>query len=215
MTLDVGARSTRVAALWIVDGPAVQRPALSGTHIARIDVDGQTVLLRSFEDPRVVRSIAPSNGHGHRYSMEDRGSIVVDVPLPADRAVSDVRIRIADFGSVRSRPTDPTALAELFDSKIRGLRLVASIGMPELAVHPEWEAIATALGFPAVTTGGFEIYVDRAGRYRWRLRRPDGLIVADSGQGYRKRSACEADLLWIRSFGLQSPIRSLDLDLEE
>lgn len=34
----------------------------------------------------------------------------------------------------------------------------------------------------------FETYVDKAGAYRWRLRARNGLIVADSAEGYDKKS---------------------------
>ncbi len=30
----------------------------------------------------------------------------------------------------------------------------------------------------------FELYRDKAGEYRWRLRHENGNIIADSGQGY-------------------------------
>lgn len=35
----------------------------------------------------------------------------------------------------------------------------------------------------------FEVYEDDAGEWRWRLRYPNGEIVADSGEGYGSRSA--------------------------
>ena len=38
----------------------------------------------------------------------------------------------------------------------------------------------------APRTGGFEVYADRAGRYRWRLRSANGQVVAQ-GQSYRTR----------------------------
>ncbi len=34
----------------------------------------------------------------------------------------------------------------------------------------------------------FEIYRDNRGEYRWRLRAPNGLVIADSGEGYATRS---------------------------
>ena len=34
----------------------------------------------------------------------------------------------------------------------------------------------------------FEIYQDRQGQFRWRLRAPNGQIIADSGEGYATRS---------------------------
>lgn len=35
--------------------------------------------------------------------------------------------------------------------------------------------------------GHFEVYSDRAGDWRWRLRAGNGRIVADSGEGYASR----------------------------
>jgi uncharacterized protein YegP (UPF0339 family) len=40
----------------------------------------------------------------------------------------------------------------------------------------------------------FEYYVDRAGNWRWHLKAPNGLIIADSGQGYNTRQDCLAGI---------------------
>ena len=34
----------------------------------------------------------------------------------------------------------------------------------------------------------FELYKDRAGEYRWRLRHQNGQIIADSGEGYMTKA---------------------------
>jgi uncharacterized protein YegP (UPF0339 family) len=34
----------------------------------------------------------------------------------------------------------------------------------------------------------FEIYEDASREYRWRLKAPNGRIIADSGEGYSSRS---------------------------
>ncbi len=34
----------------------------------------------------------------------------------------------------------------------------------------------------------FELYVDTAGEYRWRLRHQNGNIIADSGEGYTSKA---------------------------
>jgi uncharacterized protein YegP (UPF0339 family) len=34
----------------------------------------------------------------------------------------------------------------------------------------------------------FELYKDKAGEYRWRLRHQNGNIIADSGEGYVAKS---------------------------
>lgn len=38
---------------------------------------------------------------------------------------------------------------------------------------------------------GFEIYLDKASEYRWRLLTADNKIVSDSGEGYKTREECE------------------------
>jgi uncharacterized protein YegP (UPF0339 family) len=38
----------------------------------------------------------------------------------------------------------------------------------------------------------FELYQDRAGKWRWRLRHRNGNVLADSGEGYTSRSAATA-----------------------
>lgn len=47
---------------------------------------------------------------------------------------------------------------------------------------------ATALD---VTPAAFEIFEDKAGEYRWRLRHRNGNILADSGEGYSSRAAAQ------------------------
>ena len=37
----------------------------------------------------------------------------------------------------------------------------------------------------------FQIYLDKNSEYRWRLRARNGKIVADSGEGYKKKASCK------------------------
>lgn len=39
-----------------------------------------------------------------------------------------------------------------------------------------------------------EVYADEAGEWRWRVRAGNGRILADSGEGYRRRRDCVAGL---------------------
>jgi uncharacterized protein YegP (UPF0339 family) len=40
-----------------------------------------------------------------------------------------------------------------------------------------------------------EVYRDAAGEWQWRLRDPDGLVIADSPEGYETRVGAEQDVL--------------------
>ena len=37
----------------------------------------------------------------------------------------------------------------------------------------------------------FQIYQDRKGEYRWRLRARNGEIIADGNEGYSSKASCE------------------------
>ncbi len=36
----------------------------------------------------------------------------------------------------------------------------------------------------------FEVYIDKAGEYRWRLRATNGQIVATGGESYKTKESC-------------------------
>jgi uncharacterized protein len=36
----------------------------------------------------------------------------------------------------------------------------------------------------------FEVYQDKRGEWRWRLRVRNGKVIADSGEGYKRRASC-------------------------
>jgi uncharacterized protein YegP (UPF0339 family) len=40
-------------------------------------------------------------------------------------------------------------------------------------------------------TPKFEIYRDSKSEFRWRLKAPNGRIIAESGEGYKRKEACE------------------------
>jgi uncharacterized protein len=40
----------------------------------------------------------------------------------------------------------------------------------------------------------FQIYSDAGGRFRWRLRDPEGKIVAEAAQGYTMKQSCKLSI---------------------
>jgi uncharacterized protein YegP (UPF0339 family) len=202
-------RSVRVVSMWVVDQPVIQRTRLTKPILVRVDLAGEPVLVEAFDDPRVSRSTF-REGAGHFYTVEDTGVVYISVPFTDVRQLSDVRIRMTDASKTRLASTEADDLVYAIDDPPRSMRTLGEILSPTLQTHNDWPKVARQLGMPS-EPGRFEIYVDRAGKYRWRLRRPDGEIVASSGQGYRTRDACEADLLWIRTHITTTPVVSLDL----
>ncbi len=47
----------------------------------------------------------------------------------------------------------------------------------------------------------FELYEDKAGEYRWRLRHSNGNIIADSGEGYASKSGARDAIERVRDYG--------------
>jgi len=39
-----------------------------------------------------------------------------------------------------------------------------------------------------------QLFKDRAGEFRWRLRADNNQVIASSGEGFRDRSDCERDM---------------------
>jgi len=56
----------------------------------------------------------------------------------------------------------------------------------------------------------FEYYRDRAGEWRWHLKAPNGLIIADSGQGYSRQEDCLIGAGLVKFYAPDAPIKPKD-----
>lgn len=52
----------------------------------------------------------------------------------------------------------------------------------------------------------FRYYRDRANMWRWRLRAPNSLIIAESGQGYHRLEDCSAGMALVQLYAPSAPI---------
>lgn len=211
VALELTRRGIRVAGVSLLEGPAVQRPTLAGDVAVRVDVGGELALVDAVEDPRIERGVSRRGKLEHSYRRHAAGTLVVEVPFGRGAALHQVGIRVASLARLKTRSTDPLVVARYFEEPTRGVREFRALALADLVSHPDWERVAPAVGVAPETRAAFEIYVDSRGRYRWRLRRPDGRIVAASAQAYGDRGSCERDLRWIRHFGLSAEVRSLDV----
>lgn len=48
--------------------------------------------------------------------------------------------------------------------------------------------------------GTFQLYQDKRGEYRWRLRSRNSKIIADSGEGYTAKASCEHGIALVRAW---------------
>jgi uncharacterized protein len=52
----------------------------------------------------------------------------------------------------------------------------------------------------------FEVYKDKAGEYRWRLRSMNKQILASSGEGYKEKRACLAAIESVKRAAAEAPV---------
>jgi uncharacterized protein YegP (UPF0339 family) len=75
---------------------------------------------------------------------------------------------------------------------IRGLLMVLVLASPIALVAPHFaEAQDKKEKAPAATVV-FEMYKDKGGEFRFRLKDADGNVLAISGKGYDKKADCQA-----------------------
>lgn len=60
-------------------------------------------------------------------------------------------------------------------------------------------------------SGKFEIYEDRAGKYRFRLKAGNGEIIA-VGEGYNSKSACEKGIDSVKRNAPAAEVREVPAD---
>lgn len=206
--IEIGRREPTITSMWLVDQPTVQPARLQRPVLTRVRLGNRTVLVDSHEDPRIVRS----HNHpdlGHHVGREETGQLTVSVPFDGLLELGGLAVEIVDTSNLRLGEVTIASADRLFESPPSRMRKIRSIGIEAVRAHRDWPPIAAALGIPE-PAGRFEIYVDRAGRHRWRLRRPDGQIVADGGQGYDSLTDLEVDLRWIRRHAAEVPITRLE-----
>jgi uncharacterized protein YegP (UPF0339 family) len=51
----------------------------------------------------------------------------------------------------------------------------------------------------------FQIYRDKKGEFRWRLRAGNGKIIATSGEGYKAKPDCEHGIDLVKTEGAVAP----------
>jgi uncharacterized protein YegP (UPF0339 family) len=176
--------------------------------VARIDLGQRLADVARYPDPRILRSTM-QEGVGHHFARHDEGTVYVNVPFLAATELIGLRIRIADVTALAPGPMSPEGLADLFDAPPKKLGPIRELGIADLQASRDWAAVATTLG-TRQQSGAFEIYTDKRGQYRWRLRRAGGEIVAVSGQGFVQRKDCEAELTWVRDNAAEVGVVSLD-----
>ena len=86
------------------------------------------------------------------------------------------------------------ATSEIYESKAACLKGVESVRKNAPVANLEDQTVE---GFETVTNPKFEMYVDKAGEYRFRLKARNGEIIAVS-EGYTAKASCENGIESVR-----------------
>jgi hypothetical protein len=55
----------------------------------------------------------------------------------------------------------------------------------------------------------FEIFEDKSGEYRWRLRNSNGNIIADSGEGYASKQKAKQGIQSVKNNASEADIETV------
>ena len=55
----------------------------------------------------------------------------------------------------------------------------------------------------------FELYKDTAGEYRWRLQANNNEVIADSAEGYVRKTDCEHGIELVKELAPKAPVNDL------
>jgi uncharacterized protein YegP (UPF0339 family) len=69
------------------------------------------------------------------------------------------------------------------------------------------ERIQEEMGKGKKTTYKFEVYVDKAKEYRWRLKASNGQVVAASSEGYKAKAGCEKAIDLIKKGAAKAEVK--------
>ena len=94
------------------------------------------------------------------------------------------------------------ATSEVYNSKKSCLSGIASVQRNAAAANVEDQ---TAEGFEKVKHPKFEMYTDKAGEFRFRLKATNGQIIATS-EGYTTKAACENGIASVKKNAVDAPV---------
>jgi uncharacterized protein YegP (UPF0339 family) len=62
----------------------------------------------------------------------------------------------------------------------------------------------------ARSAGTFEVYKDKAGEFRWRLKSSNGQIIATSGEGYSEKRSCMSAIESVKRAAAEAKIEEIE-----
>jgi len=144
----------------------------------------------------------------------------VFVPITTARAEEEAALR-DEIESLRAELADTAADEDDLAGVVSDLRAALSDALADeadlaaVADHLRGESadatadeadLAARIESMRASQARFEVYEDRGGEYRWRLRHRNGNVIADSGEGYTRRHDAQRGLQSVRRNALGATV---------
>src|SRR5262245_14361570 len=81
--------------------------------------------------------------------------------------------------------------------------------LPVAFVGPAAPERATAAE-PKAAAATFEVYKDKGGEFRWRLRAQNSQVIATSGDGYKEKRSCLAAIESVKRDAAAAPVQEVE-----
>ena len=98
-----------------------------------------------------------------------------------------------------------TRLVAIF-ALVAAVLVVAPATLPGPAAAPARAAAAE----PKAPAATFEVYKDKGGEFRWRLRAQNSQVIATSGDGYKEKRSCLAAVESVKRDAAAAPVHEVD-----
>lgn len=141
LTLRIGEGEAEVLEMQVVNEPVVEPGRVSGPFVIAVTAGGELLWVDSMIDPLVRRGAPRPGEREHHYSRAESATIVTRVPLPSGKVPEDFRVVFHEAtGALPERVADLAGLLRL--RRGRPFRRLASVGLPALRKHRDWEKVA-------------------------------------------------------------------------
>jgi uncharacterized protein YegP (UPF0339 family) len=91
--------------------------------------------------------------------------------------------------------------------------VLLSVGFFSFTATPPARAVKSETTYTATAAAAtFEMYKDKAGEYRWRLRMQNTKVIATSGEGYTTKRACEEAIDSVKKNAADAAVEEKEAD---
>ncbi|MBO7197126.1 MAG: YegP family protein [Clostridia bacterium] len=157
--------------------------------------------------PKSERIIKPSGTYNE--IREDSPEVKGAVPVSESKATPSGRFEIEKakdgrfFFTLYASNSNPIAYSQLYSSSSGATNGISSVIANSQKAGIEDTTLKNPTTLPCPK---WEIYIDKAGEYRFRLYAPNGQCVCHSSHGYSTKSGCKGGMESIKRFSAEAKV---------